>query len=61
MIAALVLACYAENNVCKTFTGPDMYKTEEACQESISVGIKLIEERGWFVVDYACYDWGQST
>ena len=60
MIAALVLACLTDGSVCKTFTGPEMYKTNAECQQSLGLGIALIEERGWIVVDYSCYDWGET-
>ena len=60
MIAALVLACLTDGSVCKTFTGQEMYNTNAECQQSLGIGITLIEERGWLVVDYSCYDWGET-
>ena len=61
MLAALILACHIDNRICKTFTGPEMYQTADECIDSIGVGIKLIEDRGWFIKDYTCYDWGTET
>jgi len=63
MFSAMVLGCMLNADgtsdpfKCKAFVSPMIWPTVEACMSSLQVGIAEVDNAGWAVVDYRCYDW----
>lgn len=62
MFTALVLACLnveqpASALTCQVFKSEIEFSTYDQCIEALGWGIAASEQQGWYVRDYACFDW----
>lgn len=62
MILACGLTITGEVNkdICAGFMSQIIFPTEQACYDNLAMGIMVVEQRGWYVVDYRCFDWKQE-
>ena len=63
MFSAMILACVlnadgtADIENCRGFTSPFVWPDLQMCTLALQAGIPAVEEQGWAVQDYECYDW----
>lgn len=63
MFSAMVLACVLNidgtlnSNNCRGFVSPYIWENEDQCMQALQVGIGEVDNQGWAVVDYQCFDW----
>lgn len=63
MFSAMILACAfgtngtADLTQCTAFVPPQLWESEELCMASLQFGIATVDQKGWAVVDYQCFDW----
>lgn len=63
MFSAMVLACVlnidgtSNPNNCRGFVSPYIWENEDQCMQALQVGIAEVDNQGWSVMDYQCFDW----
>lgn len=62
MFTALILACAVYDKpvdtlTCEVFKSQVSFPEYDLCLEALGYGIQVAEQNGWFVRDYACFDW----
>ena len=66
MFSAMILACVlnpdgtSDRLNCRGFVSPFIWKDMEQCMQALGYGIPAVEEQGWAIQDYECYDWDQK-
>lgn len=63
-LTALILACADVNQkpsllTCEVFKSEISFKTYDDCLTALGYGIEAVESKGWYVKDYACFDWSK--
>jgi hypothetical protein len=66
MFSAMVLACVLNPDGtlnyqnCRGFASPYIWPDTDTCLQALGVGIATVEEQGWAVMDYECFDWKEK-
>jgi len=66
MFTALILACSTVTQpmsllTCEVFKSEMSFKTYDDCLTALGYGIEVTESQGWYVSDYACFDWSTKN
>jgi hypothetical protein len=64
MFTAMILACAFDmngNENCIVFSSGYVSSSLEECVEDLSIGYGFVEEKGWMVRWYECYDWTKKS
>ena len=62
MFSAIILVCNIELNQCVTMPPPFSYKTEELCEQSVTIALeklKTLNPENEYT--FKCVDWGTAT
>lgn len=61
MFTAMILGCALDTSngqtLCLGFVSPYIFKDYENCVAALSLGAPEVEDKGWTIVGYECYDW----
>lgn len=66
MFSAMVLACVLnpdgslDYQNCRGFASPYIWPDEDTCFQVLGLGIETVENQGWTVVDYECFNWKEE-
>ena len=61
MFSAIIFACSLSASECKTFGNHRIFTDEQACLTSLGGGIIQIEQQGWVIRQYTCYQWAEDV
>lgn len=62
MISLLILACSTFSNDCHGFTPDMMFDTQQQCQSAAYVVAESVKnERGFYIADVKCIEWGDAS
>ncbi len=57
MFSAIILACNLEGTHCQTFGTPRVMHSEIECYSSLANGLIQVENQGWVIKNFHCYEW----
>jgi hypothetical protein len=60
MFTAMILACAIDingNETCAVFASAYISTSMKECVEDLNIGSKYVEDSGWEIRAYECYDW----
>lgn len=60
MLTAMILACAVDasgTETCAVFASGYISTSMKECVEDLNIGSKYVEENGWEIRAYECYDW----
>jgi len=60
MFSAIILACNIEATRCQTFGTPRVMHSEIECYTSLANGLIQVENQGWVVKNFHCYEWKEK-
>jgi hypothetical protein len=61
MWTAIILTCHLDTAICKSASPPTLYTSEEACLNSLALGMQTLEANRWVIKDYLCHQWGRPS
>lgn len=61
MFSAIIFACSLSASECKTFGNHRIFTDEQSCIVSLGGGIIQIEQQGWVIRQYTCYQWAEEV
>lgn len=63
MFSAMILACAIgpdgsiSRQNCRGFSSPYLWEDVDQCAQALTVGMAAVEEQGWTIMSYDCYEW----